>query len=270
MHPLDVRHVRVVTFRCVRWRHLGAVLLSGHGRARVPRSSIIWVRGPQSTGFAVLDGGLGLGYQSAHAPRSAREPAHARSHRRGGARGPEGAAERRRRARASTRRARVVDRIRDGGDAAPAVYGVNTGFGFLADVRISADEIRDLQRNLIRSHAAGVGAPLPEPVVRAMMLLARRRCWRSATRACAPVVVRAPVRDAQPRRAPGGPGEGIGRRLGRSGAAGAPGARGDGRRRGVPRRRALAGRRGARSGGPAAGRVRGQGGHLRWSTARSA
>jgi histidine ammonia-lyase len=66
---------------------------------------------------------------------------------------------------------RVVDRIQEGGDAAPAVYGVNTGFGFLADVRISADEIRNLQRNLIRSHAAGVGAPLPEPVVRAMMLL---------------------------------------------------------------------------------------------------
>jgi len=65
----------------------------------------------------------------------------------------------------------VVDLIADGGDAAPAVYGVNTGFGFLADVRISADEIRNLQRNLIRSHAAGVGAPLPEPVVRAMMLL---------------------------------------------------------------------------------------------------
>src|SRR5438046_1896841 len=66
---------------------------------------------------------------------------------------------------------RVVDRIQDGGDAAPAVYGVNTGFGFLADVRISADEIRNLQRNLIRSHAAGVGEPLSVPVVRAMMLL---------------------------------------------------------------------------------------------------
>src|SRR5213082_1826614 len=65
---------------------------------------------------------------------------------------------------------RVVDRIADGGDAAPAVYGVNTGFGFLADVRISEDQVRALQRNLIRSHAAAVGAPLPEPVVRAMML----------------------------------------------------------------------------------------------------
>ncbi len=65
----------------------------------------------------------------------------------------------------------VVDRIQRGGDAAPAVYGVNTGFGFLADVRISADAIRDLQRNLIRSHAAGVGPALPVPVVRGMLLL---------------------------------------------------------------------------------------------------
>jgi histidine ammonia-lyase len=75
-------------------------------------------------------------------------------------------------ARARIDRARaVVDRIQRGGDQAPAVYGVNTGFGFLADVRISAEAIRDLQRNLIRSHAAGVGAPLPEPVVRGMLLL---------------------------------------------------------------------------------------------------
>ena len=58
----------------------------------------------------------------------------------------------------------VVDRIQRGGDAAPAVYGVNTGFGALAEVRISADAIRDLQRNLVRSHAAGVGQPLPVPV----------------------------------------------------------------------------------------------------------
>ncbi len=65
----------------------------------------------------------------------------------------------------------VVDGIVLGGDAAPAVYGVNTGFGFLADVRISADEIRHLQRNLVRSHAAGVGPSLPTEVVRAMLLL---------------------------------------------------------------------------------------------------
>src|SRR5213082_1013783 len=66
---------------------------------------------------------------------------------------------------------RVVDRIQAGGDAAPAVYGINTGFGFLADVRISADQIRDLQRNLIRSHAAGVGEPLDDEIVRGMLLL---------------------------------------------------------------------------------------------------
>src|SRR6202165_2570211 len=55
----------------------------------------------------------------------------------------------------------VVEVIAEGGDGSPSVYGVNTGFGFLADVRISAAEIRDLQRNLVRSHAAGVGAALP-------------------------------------------------------------------------------------------------------------
>jgi histidine ammonia-lyase len=51
------------------------------------------------------------------------------------------------------------------------VYGVNTGFGKLANVRIPTHQVRDLQRNLVRSHAAGVGTPLPEDVVRAAMLL---------------------------------------------------------------------------------------------------
>lgn len=55
------------------------------------------------------------------------------------------------------------------GDA--PVYGVNTGFGRLADVRIPREEQRALQRNLVRSHAAGVGAPLPAAEVRAIMLL---------------------------------------------------------------------------------------------------
>jgi len=50
-------------------------------------------------------------------------------------------------------------------------YGVNTGFGDLAEVRISADQIRQLQVNLVRSHACGVGAPLTEAETRAMMLL---------------------------------------------------------------------------------------------------
>jgi histidine ammonia-lyase len=65
----------------------------------------------------------------------------------------------------------VVDAVVAGGDAAPAVYGVNTGFGALAEVRISADQVAQLQQNLVRSHAAGVGAPLPRDAVRAMMLL---------------------------------------------------------------------------------------------------
>ncbi len=50
-------------------------------------------------------------------------------------------------------------------------YGINTGFGSFSRQRISDSDLRDLQRNLIRSHAAGVGAPLPRDVVRAMMLL---------------------------------------------------------------------------------------------------
>lgn len=51
------------------------------------------------------------------------------------------------------------------------VYGVTTGFGDLADVRIDPDQTVALQRNLVRSHAAGVGVPLPVEVVRAMLLL---------------------------------------------------------------------------------------------------
>src|SRR5438132_14216942 len=51
------------------------------------------------------------------------------------------------------------------------VYGVSTGFGKLSDVRIQPDELRELQLNLIRSHACGIGNPLSEPEVRAMMLL---------------------------------------------------------------------------------------------------
>jgi histidine ammonia-lyase len=52
-----------------------------------------------------------------------------------------------------------------------AIYGVNTGFGKLAHVRIPAESLRSLQLNLIRSHASGVGEPLAEEIVRAMMLL---------------------------------------------------------------------------------------------------
>jgi histidine ammonia-lyase len=51
------------------------------------------------------------------------------------------------------------------------IYGINTGFGKLANVRVPRDQVDQLQVNLIRSHASGVGAPLPPAVVRAVMLL---------------------------------------------------------------------------------------------------
>lgn len=52
-----------------------------------------------------------------------------------------------------------------------AVYGINTGFGALAEVPIPGDQLAALQLNLIRSHAAGVGDPLPRATVRAIMTL---------------------------------------------------------------------------------------------------
>jgi histidine ammonia-lyase len=55
--------------------------------------------------------------------------------------------------------------------AETTAYGVNTGFGDLAEVRISRDQIRTLQVNLVRSHACGVGAPLSDAETRAMLLL---------------------------------------------------------------------------------------------------
>lgn len=55
--------------------------------------------------------------------------------------------------------------------AAEPVYGINTGFGSLSRVRIAPEQLEELQHNLVRSHAAGVGEPLPVAVVRAMLLL---------------------------------------------------------------------------------------------------
>jgi len=56
-------------------------------------------------------------------------------------------------------------------DAGQTVYGVNTGFGKLSDVRIPHESLAQLQTNLVRSHAAGVGNPLSEAESRAMLLL---------------------------------------------------------------------------------------------------
>ncbi|HET8776102.1 MAG TPA: aromatic amino acid lyase, partial [Candidatus Limnocylindria bacterium] len=62
----------------------------------------------------------------------------------------------------------VIERLVADGVTA---YGVTTGFGDLADVRIDPSQTAELQRNLVRSHAAGVGDPLPDEIVRAMLVL---------------------------------------------------------------------------------------------------
>jgi histidine ammonia-lyase len=62
----------------------------------------------------------------------------------------------------------VVERLASG-DA--PVYAVNTGVGLLADVRVPPEELEQLQRNVIRSHACGVGTPLARDEVRGMMLI---------------------------------------------------------------------------------------------------
>ncbi len=66
------------------------------------------------------------------------------------------------------RSAQVVEAIVAKGEP---VYGINTGFGKLASVRIERDDLETLQRNIVLSHAAGVGEPMPVPVVRLMMAL---------------------------------------------------------------------------------------------------
>src|SRR5947208_16400276 len=71
------------------------------------------------------------------------------------------------RARMSTSRALVERIVAEG----KTVYGVNTGFGKLSDVSISNDNLAQLQVNLVRSHAGGVGKPMTEPESRAMLLL---------------------------------------------------------------------------------------------------
>jgi histidine ammonia-lyase len=62
----------------------------------------------------------------------------------------------------------LVDRVAAGDEPA---YGINTGFGTLAEVRIEKKDLRDLQRNLVVSHAAGVGQPLSLVEARALLLL---------------------------------------------------------------------------------------------------
>lgn len=79
----------------------------------------------------------------------------------------------------------VIDSILAEGQIA---YGINTGFGKLADVMIPSDQLEQLQLNLLRSHACGVGEPFPEDVVRAMLLL-RANVLATGHAGCRPVVV---------------------------------------------------------------------------------
>jgi histidine ammonia-lyase len=71
-----------------------------------------------------------------------------------------------------------VERILARGEA---VYGINTGFGKLATVRIEAGDLETLQRNIVLSHAAGVGAPMPERIARLMMALKLASLARGAS-----------------------------------------------------------------------------------------
>ena len=63
---------------------------------------------------------------------------------------------------------RIVEQIISEGRT---VYGINTGFGKLSDVRIEDSQLRELQLNLVRSHSCGLGAPLSIQEARAMLLL---------------------------------------------------------------------------------------------------
>jgi histidine ammonia-lyase len=89
---------------------------------------------------------------------------------------------------ARARMARSRAWVAQAGTREAPVYGVNTGFGSLARVRIAAEDRSRLSLNLIRSHAAGVGPALPVPVVRAMMLL-RANALAKGVSGCRPLLV---------------------------------------------------------------------------------
>ena len=117
------------------------------------------------------------------------------------------------------------------------VYGINTGFGKLATVRIAPGQIEELQRRLVLSHMCGVGPPLPDPMVR-LVLAAQGHEPGARLFRRPPPHDRAAARAARRRRPAGDPGQGLGRRLGRPRAARPSRRRADRRGRGAPRRRA--------------------------------
>lgn len=79
----------------------------------------------------------------------------------------------------------LVDRAVESGET---IYGITTGFGALATTHIGREDSETLQYNLIRSHATGVGTPMPDEVVRAMLLL-RARTLAQGHSGVRPVVV---------------------------------------------------------------------------------
>ena len=80
----------------------------------------------------------------------------------------------------------VVDKVVAEGQTA---YGINTGFGKLASVRISSEQVRQLQVNLVRSHSCGVGTPLSEGETRALILL-RANALAKGLSGVRPVIVK--------------------------------------------------------------------------------
>jgi histidine ammonia-lyase len=80
---------------------------------------------------------------------------------------------------------KVVEQIVDEGRT---VYGVNTGFGKLSDVRIERSQLRELQLNLVRSHSCGVGPPLSEAEARALLLL-RANVLAEGFSGCRPALI---------------------------------------------------------------------------------
>ncbi|MGH3649784.1 MAG: aromatic amino acid lyase, partial [Acidimicrobiia bacterium] len=74
-------------------------------------------------------------------------------------------------------------------DSEQVVYGITTGFGALATTHIGKEQAETLQYNLLRSHATGVGEPMPDEVVRAMLLL-RARTLAQGHSGVRPLIVR--------------------------------------------------------------------------------
>jgi hypothetical protein len=143
------------------------------------------------------------------------------------------------------------------GDA--AVYGVNTGFGKLASVRVPPEDTERLQRNLILSHCCGVGETLDAHTTRLMMVLKLLSLGRGASGVRRETVTLIEACLARGRDA-GDPGARVGRCLGRPRAARPYGGDADrGRRRAGGRRKAALGP-GAQAGGAHAGGARAKGG----------